>query len=34
MSPIVTRQHHPAWLDVGGRVDRLRRNERHGDEKE
>jgi len=27
------RQHHPAWLGTGGRVDRLRRNERHGDEK-
>lgn len=27
-------QHHPAWLDTGGRVDRQRRNERHGDEKE
>ena len=26
-------QHHQAWLGTGGRVDRLRRNERHGDEK-
>lgn len=25
-------EHHPAWLATGGRVDRLRRNERHGDE--
>lgn len=23
---------HQAWQDTGGRVDRLRRNERHGDE--
>lgn len=30
----VPRQHHPSWIDTGGRVDRLRRNERHGDEKE
>jgi hypothetical protein len=22
--------HHPAWLRTGGRVDRLRHNERHG----
>jgi hypothetical protein len=27
-------QHHPSYLDTGGRVDRQRRNERHGDEKE
>jgi hypothetical protein len=26
-------QHHPAWMRTGGRVDRLRRSERHGDEK-
>ena len=25
-------QHHPHWLGTGGRVDRQRRNERHGDE--
>lgn len=34
-TPLVPRQqHHPAWLGGRGRVDRLRRNERHGDEKE
>ena len=27
-------QHHPSWIDTGGRVDRQRRNERHGDERE
>lgn len=26
-------QRHPAWIRPGGRVDRLRRSERHGDEK-
>jgi len=29
----IQQQHHQAWLGTGGRVDRLRRNERHGDEK-
>jgi hypothetical protein len=33
-SPVPSRPRHPAWLDSGGRVDRLRRNERHGDEQE
>lgn len=32
-APNVPKQHHPSYLDTGGRVDRLRRNERHGDEK-
>ena len=27
-------QHHPAWLGTGGRVDRQRRSERRGDERE
>ena len=33
MSVPIQHQHHQAWLGTGGRVDRLRRNERHGDEK-
>lgn len=33
MSGPFSHQHHQAWLGTGGRVDRLRRNERHGDEK-
>jgi hypothetical protein len=33
MSGPMQHQHHPAWMGTGGRVDRLRRNERHGDEK-
>lgn len=30
----VPTQHHPSWIDTGGRIDRQRRNERHGDERE